>query len=518
MHVNPFRISFRPLLFLLCSLLGLLPRPSPAKPADLIPAAQLPTQFLRTVPGSRPARQAEYLSPQALFLIHYDTSGYHAVPADYTFHPEVPDYVFCTARYLEDSYHVLYDSLGFTLPPADSGSDPEIDVYFSKFSDIYGETYPEEQVDTQVWTSYIHINSDLEDALRFYTTGLPGLQVTCAHELFHVFQLGYRYRSSDYFYFEMSSVWFEEYMYPGVNDYHNYFTSYVVNWNYALNHANLYYKNVGFNLYLDSRYSQNGNNVIRAIWERILSVPALDAISAEVQNRGGSMAQALSEWGSAQVLCSPYAALNFPYAFEDAAELPGISFSRYPGNVIRKEEFGIKLSAAPMTGYYRIPDLPEQTLLLDFSFPEHMKVRLVALNGTQSRVYSLEQSPQILDGVVYREWILSVGATQSGDSGRVRIRILESDMITGIAPNPLASFRSAELQYILAEERDAGEFLLFDLRGRKVHGQSLPAALLSAGAHQLSLSGLPETLASGIYIAVLKLDGRKLVKKLTLIK
>lgn len=518
MHVNPFRISFRPLLFLLCSLFALLPGPSPAKPADLIPAAQLPTQFLMAVPGSRPARQAEYLSPRALFLIHYDTSGYHAVPADYTFHPEIPDYVYCAARYLEDSYRVLHDSLGFSLPPADSAGDPEIDVYFTYNSDIYGETYPETQAETQVWTSYIHINSNLEDAARFYTTGLAGLQVTCAHELFHVFQLGYRYRSSDYFYFEMSSVWFEEYMYPEINDYHSYFASYVANWNYALNHANLYYKNAGFNLYLDSRYSQSGNNVIHAIWERIRSLPALDAIAAEVQMHGGSMAQALSDWGSAQVLCSSYAAANFPYAFDDAAELPGISFSRYPGNVIRKEEFGIKLPASPMTGYYRIPDLPEQTLLLDFSFPEKMKVRLIALNGAQSRVYPLEQSPLILDGAIYPECILSVGAAQSGDSGRVRIRILESDMIGNIVPNPLASFRSAELQYILTEARDAGEFLLYDLRGRRIHQQSLAAALLNAGAHQLSLSGLPETLASGIYIAVLKLDGRILAKKLALNK
>ncbi|MDX9780627.1 MAG: DUF6055 domain-containing protein, partial [Candidatus Neomarinimicrobiota bacterium] len=398
--MESFQSSIRSSFFVLYLFFAVLPLLSPAKPADLIPAAGLPTQFLSAVPGARPARQAEYLSPQALFLIHYDTSGYHAVPADYTFDPEIPDYVYCAARYLEDSYRVLHDSLGFSLPPADSAGDPEIDVYFTYKSDIYGETYLEQQLETQAWTSYIHINANLEDASRFYTTGLPGLQVTCAHELFHVFQLGYRYRSADYFYFEMSSVWFEEYMYPQVNDYHNYLTDYAANWNYALNHASLYYKNAGFNLYLDSRFSKHGDHVIGAIWERILSVPALDAIAAEVQIRGGSMAQALSEWGSAQVLCSPYAAVNFLYAFDDAAELPGISFSRYPGNVVHAEEFGIRLSAAPMTGYYRIPDLPEKKILLNFSFPEHMNVKLIALNGTQSRIYAMEHSPLILDGAV----------------------------------------------------------------------------------------------------------------------
>ncbi|MFA7195560.1 MAG: hypothetical protein WC210_07565, partial [Candidatus Neomarinimicrobiota bacterium] len=97
--MESFQSSIRSSFFVLYLFFAVLPLLSPAKPADLIPAAGLPTQFLSAVPGARPARQAEYLSPQALFLIHYDTSGYHAVPADYTFDPEIPDYVYCAARY-----------------------------------------------------------------------------------------------------------------------------------------------------------------------------------------------------------------------------------------------------------------------------------------------------------------------------------------------------------------------------------------------------------------------------------
>ncbi|MBW6458283.1 MAG: hypothetical protein K0B52_03880, partial [FCB group bacterium] len=282
-----------------------------AKPADNVEGRHLLLPLHTEVQTARPVRNEHYLSPNGLFLIHYDNSGTHAVPQNFTYDPNIPDYIYGAARYLEDSYYVLRDSLGFRTPPVDNVLSHEIDVYFVNYTNYYGQTFLEQEVEPGVWTAYMTLNSDLENASVFYTTGLEGLMVTCAHELFHVFQLGYKYRSSDVFYFEMSSVWFEEYMYPEINDYHSYFTDYVTRWNYAINHSSLYYNNVGFNFYIDARYSLPGDNVILAVWEQMISENSLNAIRSVLGARGTSFENALSNWGIAQVLCSPYASDDF---------------------------------------------------------------------------------------------------------------------------------------------------------------------------------------------------------------
>lgn len=514
-----FRLSSLFLLLFITLLYIFFPDFIHAKPADIVPAADFPKAFTCAQPNVRPSRSLNYLSPGGHFIIHYDTSGYHSVAADYNYHPTIPDYIFLAAEYLEDSYDMLHDSLGFSLPPQDHSESPEIDVYFSKYSNLYGETYPEQEIETNVWTSYLTLCSDLEDSNRFYTTGIEGLKVTCAHELFHIFQLGYKYRSSDYFYFEMSSVWFEEFMYPEVNDYHSYFGEYTNNWNYALDHPNLYYNNAGFNLCLDSRYSRSGDNVIRAVWDEILNKSALDAISTVLLARGSNMKNALNDWGVAQVLCSPYAAANFLYPFHDASELPSISFSRYPDNIISGNTALINIPDAPMTSYYKFSGQPGGNLLLDFNFPDNMQVSLIALNGTQSRVYSMKHSPLIIDAEEYPEWILTVAATDNSDSGTVHITTLERDIITAISPNPLSPGSDAKLHYVLSDSRQNGSFALFDIRGRLLFRSELPAEFLTHGPHSYAFGKTcTPRMASGIYITVLELDGRILTHKMTILK
>lgn len=517
--MKSFRLSFPFLVLYITLVYVFFFNYTHAKPADIVPFADFPKAFTFSQPNIRPSRSLNYLSSQGHFMIHYDTSGYHAVAGNYNYHPTIPDYVFLAAEYLEESYDMLYDSLGFSLPPQDNSESPEIDVYFSKYSNLYGETYPEREIETNVWTSYLTLCSDLEDSDRFYTTGTEGLKVTCAHELFHVFQLGYKFRSSDYFYFEMSSVWFEEFMYPEVNDYHSYFSAYTNNWNYALDHANLYYNNAGFNLSLDFRYSRNGDNVIRAVWEEILNKSALDAISTVLAARGSNMKNALSDWGVAQVLCSPYAAINFSYPFHDASELPSISFSRYPDNIISGNAAVITVPDAPMTSYYKFSEQTAQSFLVDSNFPESMQASLIALNGVQSRVYPMKHSPLIIDGAAYPEWILVIAATDDSDSGTVHITALERDIIAAISPNPLSPGSDARLHYILSDSRQDAFFMLYDMRGRLLYRSELPAEFLTPGPHSYAfgetcISGL----ASGIYIAVLELDGRILTHKMTILK
>ncbi|MBN2780409.1 MAG: hypothetical protein JXR21_00415, partial [Candidatus Marinimicrobia bacterium] len=410
-----------------------------AKPADISEANSFlkPFSFLGT--SARPVRSEHYLSPGGHFMIHYDNSGYDAVPQNYTYHDTVPDFVFKAAEYLDASYRMLHDSLGFSTPPTDHSETPEIDVYFKKDYQNYGVTWPEIQIRPYVWTSYLTLSTLLGDSTIFYTYGLNGLKVTCAHELFHVFQLGYKFRNKDLFFFEMSSVWFEEYMYPDVNDYHSYMNAYSLNWDYALN-SNLGlnpYNSAGFNLYIDKRHSIPGNNIIHTIWERIPAQPALEAIDTELLLRGSSFGQALCNWGTAQVLCGGYSAENFVYAFNDAADLSSIGFGGFESHITSALSLEFSLSADTMTSYYKFTDLPQEALLLEAEIPEGVRANLVCLDGSSSRVLTLGSGATVVDGSRYSACILVLGSTVEGASGNVSLSAVTSPRITSLYPNPL---------------------------------------------------------------------------------
>lgn len=488
-----------------------------AKPADIREAQHFTKPLGMQIPLVRPSRDHSYLSENGNFIIHYNNSGDHSVPQNYTFNDSIPDYVYRSAQYLEDSFVMLRDSLGFRLPPPDHANAPEIDVYFTSYFDNYGMTYLESQAEPDVWTSYITLSTNLEDSSVFYTPGLDGLKVTCAHELFHVFQLGYIYRDADYFYFEMSSVWFEEYMYPDVNDYHSYFNQYTGNWNYAVNHANLYYNNVGFNLYIDKHYSAPGNNIINTIWERIPEEPALDAIGTVLDERGDGFAHALCNWGSAQVLCYPYSAENFTYGFDDAQDLPTVSFSRYPDNVFTSLNAEFELPASPMVSYYKLREIPPQALLFETDLTEGLSANLICLDGTQSMVYPVKNAISVIDGKRFNECILVIGSDQENAAGSFSMMPVPSDLIVSLYPNPSSSGYGINIRYVLTEDQQAIQAALYDLRGRRVFVHDLDEHLLQQGLHTLTLDLLPHRLSSGIYFFTLHTDERSISKKLTII-
>lgn len=474
--------------------------------------------FKTLAPTSRPIRAEEYLSPDGHFLIHYDNSGYNEVPQDFTYNDSIPDFVIKAAEYLDGSFTELHDSLGYNIPPTDNIESPEIDVYFRADYMYYGVTQPENEVEpgSGVWTSYLTLSTKLNDSTVFYTYGLEGLSVTCAHELFHIFQLGYKYRNIDIFYFEMSSVWFEEYMYPEVNDYHSYFNEYAVDWNYAINSGQLDYDNVGFNLYLDKRFSLPGDNIIHSIWDRIVNTQALQSIRDELVNQGSTFEEALKDWGSAQILCGPYSADNYLYPFNDATDMETISFDNNLSNIITTLSANISLPTDPMVSYFKISGLPDQILLFETHFPSGTDANLVCLDGHQSEVRHIGSTPLIVDGEQFNDCVIAIGSDADDVSGSFSFTTLSSDQLASLYPNPLHTSQALHLSYVLLEDNFQGQLAIYDVLGRKVYSQSLAGDLLGSGLHDLQF--IPNDLSSGVYIVVLHFDDTVIAGKFTVIK
>jgi hypothetical protein len=489
-----------------------------AKPADIQATRTFLKPFQTFGNTSRPTRAEEYLSPSGHFIIHYDNSGYNEVPQDFTYNDSIPDFVIKAAEYLDGSFSELHDSLGYNIPPTDNIESPEIDVYFRSDYMYYGVTQPENEVEpgSNVWTSYLSLSTRLNDSTTFYTYGLEGLSVTCAHELFHVFQLGYKFRNGDIFYFEMSSVWFEEHMFPKVNDYHSYFNEYAVDWNYAINNGRLDYDNVGFNLYLDKRFSSTSANIIHNIWNRIVDTSALQSIRDELEDQGSTFEEALKDWGSAQVLCGPYSANNFLYPFDDAIDMETISFDNNISNIITSLGENISLPADPMVSYFKISGLPDQILLFETLFPAGTDANLICLDGHQSEVRHIGTTPLVVDGGQFNDCIIAIGSDADNVTGSFSFTALSTDQLASLYPNPLTSIQALNLSYVLLEDNLQGQLAIYDLLGKKVYSRSLAENYLSSGLHDLQF--IPNDLSSGVYIVALHFDDSIIAEKFTFLK
>ncbi|HID39699.1 MAG TPA: T9SS type A sorting domain-containing protein [Calditrichaeota bacterium] len=268
---------------------------------ELSPDLQLKAQQLLQSAG--PARQKQTTSPGGHFIIHYDTSGYHAVPLKDEEGNGIPDYIDSAAVILENVWDVEINQLGF-MPPPDKYGQPvsTYPVYFTKISD-YGITWlvDEIQLDNRtIFTSYLELNTDYSG---FYTKGLDGMRVTAAHEFNHAIQLGYNvWQTSNYdlvdrFFMEMTSTWLEDYVYPQINDYYHYLY-------FLFNYLNSFSFNTAFSLYpyanslyLHMTSELYGPRFTVDVWERIIKEEGMQALETTLNNLGETFAESQNRYG-----------------------------------------------------------------------------------------------------------------------------------------------------------------------------------------------------------------------------
>lgn len=241
---------------------------------------------------ARPELPLETLSPSGRFRLHYTTEGNDAVPTEDLNANDIPDFIEEGGKSLDLAYEVQIVRMGFHEPPQDSYDGPEWDVYF-RDDNNYGETILEEVVtfDPLTYTSYMNMNNDF---MEVETQGIDGLRVTCAHEFFHVVQLGYQFRNSDIFLMEAAATWMEDVVFDSVNDYLHYLDAIFQQDNVPFDRQGLhqYGMSVWFH-FLGKRY---GNDIVRSIWEYLRSFTALNACDAALNPFGADLADEIAEF------------------------------------------------------------------------------------------------------------------------------------------------------------------------------------------------------------------------------
>ncbi len=249
------------------------------------------------------ARQRSTLSLSGYFRLHWNESGKHAVPLEDQDSNGIPDYIDKAAVILDSVRVVEVELMGYQAPPGPDGT-PAVPyhIYFSSIP-YYGITWPVDpdipQLPGANYPSYIELHKNY---VGYPTSDIDGLKVTAAHEFHHAIQFGYNVNPDDYFFYEMTSTWMEEVLYPNVNDYLYYLDEFfdTVS-NTRFNSFEGYYPYAN-SLYLHMLESQYGRSIVRSIWDQIKQASgrnpyAMPAIRSVLKAYNTSWLESLAEYG-----------------------------------------------------------------------------------------------------------------------------------------------------------------------------------------------------------------------------
>ena len=475
----------------------------------------------------RPVTQVSYLTEKGNFIIHYDTTGTHAVELNFTLEKTVPDWIYESGLAYERARFLLIDSLGYRIPQIDSVEASEYDVYIQNLSGVfYGETIFEFLEDT-TQSSWIITDNDFVEN-RYFSNGLDGMKVTAVHEYFHAVQLAYNFRFSDVWFFELASTWFEDVGYDEVNDYIQYIETYYRNAHRSLFLSDGYSAAI-FGKFLEENYNIS---IMKSIWNGIdstLLVESIDkALKLEVEKTDGVKAAfgkfALWTWYSGS------RAIDKVF-FEEG--------SLYPEFGLNADQDTVFLDAAvfaPLTGLnqlafklYRFTPIRTSAAKATFTADNKPAVWGSVMTADPPLIISLPPGVSANAAIVKNTTGLIVAAVNGSfklsDVGapqysiEVQVTGIPPSTVISLYPNPLeydADNNIIHISYELGTAVNSGLFTVYDLLGRTVYQESLGA--LSQGVNPPLVYTPDLTLASGIYLFQISGDGVLINGKFTLIR
>lgn len=258
----------------------------------------------------RPSTQTSILSPSGHFRIHFDTTGTNAPHYNSLSVQASVDSIIQAA---DSAYNFEVNYLGYPPPPPDfnAGGDNSYDIYIQNLSgSYYGYTEPDQLISAtdSTYTAYMVIDNAYSPAYNFATTGLNGAKVTIAHEFHHGIQIGnYTYRyDTDGFFYELTSVSMEAFVYPSIHDYYNYLPAYFNDPSNAFGCINCAggdqeYALGIWNIFLQQRYRYDGHNgydIIKKQWELMPKMRAMNAINAGLNEVGSSFKKEFTKFSA----------------------------------------------------------------------------------------------------------------------------------------------------------------------------------------------------------------------------
>ncbi|MBE0556528.1 MAG: hypothetical protein IH628_04775, partial [Proteobacteria bacterium] len=258
-------------------------------------------QIMQTLLAA-PATQTSVLSPSGRFRVHFDTTGKHAPAMLDTDGSRIPgthaEYADSVAAIYDYVFAVEIGECGYERPPFEPGKN-EYQVYIQEYgaSPYYGETFYPTPIDDPAgvlptYACYIQMDNDYSS---HYSKGLDGARVTAAHEFYHVIQIGrYGLQANNAWMHEMTSSYYEEVVFPLVNDYIFYVRNFMREPDRPMHMmGDDGYDLVLWPLFLEQRF---GPDILRRIWMDMQNGEPLSSMRQQIAMRRGDFSTEFCAW------------------------------------------------------------------------------------------------------------------------------------------------------------------------------------------------------------------------------
>lgn len=456
--------------------------------------------------------------------------------------------------------------------------DPRFDIYFTNLgSRFYGITYPEAIVGPPQQgygsriTSWMNLNSDFKNIPGYTTRPFEAMAVTIAHEFHHSVQWSYdaaeaEIRNGDQVYswfFELTSTYLEEVVFDYINDYYSYLDYfYEVPWmslrmfvpagsSGSFAEQLHCYAEAVFGIYLSQKF---GDELMREVWQNCATISGFNtfrALDDALKAHGSSFADAWAEF-----LVWNYFTGNRsqPWAFEEGSNYPEVpddeiaEYDEYPVNDKTSSVIAPRSPDELGATYFRfIPGLTGTSedfkmQLNPDGFTEWMIITAGLKSGLEPEinytrdifnpvtVAAWEQYDQLLvivspfrDMYNQNEFSRTLGFSYDVDS---LASGTQAYGIQKVYSNPLhmtagTGEETFQVDVALAEPVDVSMYIYTTsgqlVRGGKKDGMAVEAGPRSVRLRWAGVNRDDEHVASGIYLALVKIGDKEEVIKVAVI-
>jgi hypothetical protein len=316
---------------------------------------------------TRPLNDTSIVSPSGRFRIHFDTSGVNQPFLVDSSGEKIKGttiaFVDSVAKICDHVYYVEIDSLGYPSPPSDSGAGGgnEYDVYIQSLEPgMYGytdwdDTKPIVSRKNATYATWMVIDNLFSSS---YTKGVAAIKVTIAHEFHHGIQIGnYGLWTNDLYFYELTSTWMEQVVYPDIKDYYQYLPNFFANPERPFNEyvINSYagYERCIYGIFVEQNY---GINMMRFIWAYMSNEPSIPAIEGAFNAIGVSPTYMFTLFAKTNYFTGYRSSKANRFAtvpYREAASYPLVAIkgtASFEGNEVLFESSTMRLSEA----YYQI--------------------------------------------------------------------------------------------------------------------------------------------------------------------
>ena len=339
------------------------------------------------------------------FLIHFTQTGRDAVTATDDDNTGIPDFVEAVGEAMEFAWQVEIEQLGWARPPSDGGTggDARYDVYLEDIFDngtagytdggyartMVGDNPFTPAVETDASSSFISLDNDYREDNILPVLDL--LRVTAAHEFNHAIQYGLDANEPADWLWEATATWIEDVLYDDIND-QDYYLDAVFDapdfCQIAEGRDSTDTEGHWYGMWIFLRYlsEQHGNEIIRSIWENIVTQDGYTAIETSLEVAGSNLDEAMRG----------FAVALLTRRFEEGAQYPTLKLE---GEIKAGQTFVPSNGVSQMAADY-IQIITQETVqvILDGNVQEGIVVGLV---GNEAHLFPLQEGHVFIDGSLF---------------------------------------------------------------------------------------------------------------------